>query len=488
MQASSPRNIRLPWLEPLKALALFGVLCNHLVENFGSGPWFAPPTDHWGPFSNRMHGIFPEGTNLVSIIIRVLGWLGDSTPGIFIFASGLGLVLGRYRNGNTKETVAGFYGKRLLRIFPLYIAMHFLVLGVTALAGGQGIASFASRKTLLSLLGLRFHHSLFFYIVPAWWFVWLIIQCYLAFPLLYRWLEKMGPIPFFLLSVGITLVSRLAGNFFTDSKPIWMTGMFGGTRLDEFAAGMALASWLARRDPETPIPKSSTVLAWAMPIYFAGLLCSRSALGSLVSNCLVTLGLVGLGYWICNSLFPTRGKPARMLTWIGVHSYAIYLLHSLFLAEMDRFVPGADYANWALAILLLAISFPAGWAVSRCVDVLVRHCLRRQWRKPFDPLALFAALAAILGLVVLEPMLRESNRGNLLSAWLFGLSIFILGYAEWASPEGETAGLRIIRRAALLASVLQLWVLPPHFGWATVLLSILPALLLETLSGRFIRG
>lgn len=467
-------------MEPLKALALFGVLGNHLVETFGSGPWFMNPTNDWGPLSNRIQEIFPEGTNLISIFIRVLGWIGDSAPGIFIFASGLGLVLGRYRVGNTKETVASFFGKRLLRILPLYIAMHFLVLGVFALTGGEGVPGFASRMTLLSLLGLRFHPSLFFYIVPAWWFVWLIIQCYLAFPLLYRWLEKMGPAPFLFLSVGLTMVSRLAENFFSTNQYYWMTGMFGGTRLDEFAAGMALAYWLARRDPASPLPKSSKVLVWAVPLYLVGICGSRTLVGSLASNFLVTLGLTGMGYWMCTSFFPTPGRLSRILTWIGVHSYAIYLIHSLFLMEMAKFIPGAKFANWLLAIALLAVSFPAGWVVSRGVDVLVRHGLLRQWRPSLDHAVLYSATVVILGLVALEPVLRESSRGYLLLAWLLGLSVFSLGHAEWASPKGETDRLRVLRRTALLASILQLWVLPPHFGWSAILLAAISALFFES--------
>ena len=59
------------WLNPLKAFALLAILFNHIVEEFYSTPLISGRT----PFSLSL--------------IKLLGWMGDFGPGVFIIVSGI---------------------------------------------------------------------------------------------------------------------------------------------------------------------------------------------------------------------------------------------------------------------------------------------------------------------------------------------------------------------------------------------------------------
>ena len=45
------RISRLDWLDPLKAMALLAIILNHIVEEFGSKPWFTNPFNGWPDFA-----------------------------------------------------------------------------------------------------------------------------------------------------------------------------------------------------------------------------------------------------------------------------------------------------------------------------------------------------------------------------------------------------------------------------------------------------
>jgi len=196
---------RLDWLDPVKALALLAILLNHLVEEFGPGPWFTNPDNSWPSLAVRLHTIVPPGTSLFLRGVRAAGWLGDAAPGVFILASGVGLTLSALADpGNTLDARA-FYRRRLLRLFPLYIAMHFVVLAGALFVPGN-TESFAGLRTMLSLTGIRVLPGTFFHISPSWWFVWLILQLYVVYPYLFRALRKLGPTNFFAFALTLTAV------------------------------------------------------------------------------------------------------------------------------------------------------------------------------------------------------------------------------------------------------------------------------------------
>ncbi|HTD62155.1 MAG TPA: acyltransferase family protein, partial [Gemmatimonadaceae bacterium] len=278
---------RLDWLDPIKALALLGILLNHFVEEFGPGPWFTNPTASWPALSTRVATAIPHGSGPLWGAVRMLGWLGDAAPGVFIFASGVGLTLSALRNGMDAKA---FYRRRLLRLYPLYIAMHVVILGGALFVPGNTL-SFGTPATLLSLAGLRFTRGLFFYISPSWWFVWLILQIYIVYPILFRGLERLGPMRFFVGALAFTVVSRGVGLALPPIRYDWLTGMFFGSRLAEFAAGMVAAWWITNG-------RQLPSVGWAIASYGLGFGAQFFLPTVVVSNLLITLGMTGVFYAI----------------------------------------------------------------------------------------------------------------------------------------------------------------------------------------------
>lgn len=366
---SSQLRLDFDWVDALKAFAILGIFWNHWVEEFSPGPWFTNPSDDWPLLSIRLQNILPPVENWGLKMLYFLGWLGDSGPGVFILLSGFGLTISQLQKTDQPLRVERFYKKRLLRILPLYLVIHLLIVsGAFFIYGQEAIP--IDINLLLSLLGLRFTDALFFYINPSWWFIWLILQLYLVFPLLWLLVRRWGVSWLLAFAMAITLLSRGAGLLgfrYSDSLYNWMTGVFFGTRLAEFALGMALAWVMVHgRERVEGYLRVSRVLPISIGVYLAGLCASFLWAGTLVSNILVTAGLSGLFYalWegIVKRFLPGLQKP---LLWIGVSSFGLYLLHQPLLEWTGAYYQGIR--RFALTGLVLMLSFPLAWMIQKAV-------------------------------------------------------------------------------------------------------------------------
>lgn len=368
---------QLTWIDGLKAFAIIGILLNHFVESFGSFPWFSHPSSDWPDFAVRMSTLFPSDGPLSWRIIQFLGWLGDMGPGIFILASGLTLTLSFLRN---PQKPFDFYKNRFIRIYPLYILIQFIVILSAKYLFNWHIHIF-SAWTFLSLTGLRFTDSLFFFINPSWWFIWLIIQMYFFFPFLIHLLKKRGIAFFIWITLGITAISRIAGVLdltYTHNLYAWMTGLFAGTRLFEFTIGMVLGfsiynnkKWLTEF-----LAEKYKVLLVSILIYLSGFVCSWTLWGSVVSYILITLGLSGIFYSVYYLIVVKFNNINRALIWTGKNSFAVFLLHQPFMMYVSSKVTGIQ-KGFALAGVILA-SFIFGYFIEKLVIILVKKT-QKSW-------------------------------------------------------------------------------------------------------------
>jgi peptidoglycan/LPS O-acetylase OafA/YrhL len=469
-----PASLRVGWLDPLKGFAILAVLLNHLVESFGPGPWFTDPSSDWPDLATRLHTFFPHDHSRLVAFIRFLGWLGDSAPGVFLFASGVGLTLaaaGRVRDPDTG--MGGFYRRRLARLYPLYIAMHFVVLGLALAIPGDTL-SFASPMTMASLTGFRGLPSLFYYIAPAWWYVWLIIQLYLLYPFLLRWLDRSGPALFFVGTLAITIASRAFGMLFWERLHIhlymWMTGLLALTRLAEFTAGMVVARGvIAARQAGRGEPGLWPSMALSVAIYVAGLACSLTLAGSLLSNLLVSLGLSGLFYCAWRAMRDHVPGLAAVIASAGVSSYAIYLVHHPLLIWTGVFLPGDRPLHLCAAVLALVVSVPVGRFIERTTDAvadrgpawLIAHS---------DALSMAAGGATFVLLIAVEPLLGP--RGGRAVGYLIACSTAVALWLEWLRRSGAPRGgpaepdvCAVVRRIGLASGLLGLFIMPPGTGY-----------------------
>jgi len=361
---------RFDWVDGVKAFAIIAILLNHFVEQFGEGPWFSNPSYNWPPFSERIASIIPEGSNWVFIFVKFLGWLGDMGPGVFILLSGFTLTISQLRN---EKSVLTFYRSRILRIFPLYIAIHIIVLIFILIVNFPPGFKIFSPSVLLSLSGLRFNNGLFFFINPSWWFIWLIIQLYLLFPGLFYLLKKKGLAFFLIATFAITIISRLAGILnltYTNNLYFWMTGLFAGTRVFEFTVGMGLANLLINRPDQSKlfqIKKSHKLLIF-IGLYAFGFVCSWSFWGSLFSNILITIGLSGIFYLSFNFL-SVNTSIRKTLLYLGTNSFSVFLIHQPFMQFASEKLAGIPKIIVLIAIIIIA--FPLGYFIEKIVNMIV---------------------------------------------------------------------------------------------------------------------
>lgn len=467
MSDSSTKASSIDWLDPLKALALLGILLNHVVEEFGPGPWFTNPSNNWPDFWTRMSQVFPSDHSLPISLIQFLGWLGDSGPGVFILASGIGLTWAALHQSQRKDWILEFYAHRLARIFPLFIAMHFVILGGALLIPGSNL-SLADRNTLLSLLGLRFTDTLFFYIAPAWWFVWLILQLYVVFPFLFMLLERGGVQRFLLITCTVTFLSRALGILYSPIQYYWLTGIFFGTRLAEFTVGMALAVILQRwATTGLPMPHARVVFGWASLTYILGLVLSFTYPGAILSNLLVTLGLSGLFYALWKGCITKWSFLSKTVTWVGLQSYGVYLFHHAPLKWTGTLFPGNTGSHLLAALAVVAVSFPVSRFMNEVMSQLAKTVKGLQPSVVIRAVMTFCSLGVVFALVWIEPQLWSPWKYRVF-AWLLGISFVALATGEYVLGRVDAWPERLIRWTAMLSTVVQLFLFPPRLGTTAI--------------------
>ena len=460
---------RVQWLDPVKALALLAILLNHVVEEFGPGPWFTNPENSWPSLAVRLHTIVPAGTTLLLRSVRAAGWLGDAAPGVFILASGVGLTLSALANPSDTLDARTFYRRRLLKLFPLYIATHFVVL-LGALFVPGNIDSFAGLRTMLSLTGIRALPGTFFHISPSWWFVWLILQLYVVYPYLFRALRKLGPANFLIVALVLTMASRGVGLALPRGRYAWLTGLFFASRLAEFAVGMVLAKMIVSRRERSDAPDARdapstlAIFAMAVPCYALGLLASFTLSGALVSNLLVTVGMTGIFWSVWQTVLRPVPQLASSAQWLGKRSYAVFLLHQPPLQWTAAWFGHARGVHLAAALGAVGLSVPAAATLADASNRVAN------WRVSSVSLATRRILALVLSVVVAALTIAVIGTHETTEtiaragAWLSAFALFSLGILYRGSRREIGSLERFVALTALIGGALELFVAPATTG------------------------
>ena len=182
-------------------------------------------------------------------------------------------------------------------------------------------------------------------------------------------MKKKGIQIFFLVTLGTTILFRLAGLLnltYAHNLEFWMTGLFCGTRLFEFTAGMIFAQLFLEKkfDPwNISIKKIFTI---SLTIYAIGFICSLFYPTTLISNILITLGLCGLFLSFCkiiNIYFPSFLK---IISWIGAVSFPVFLIHQPLMLWIGNNFNGN--ARAAIEILVLILVLPTSYIIEITVN------------------------------------------------------------------------------------------------------------------------
>jgi len=399
-------------VDRLKGVAMVWVVLNHIVEQLAGGNFAGAPTGTWPPLHDRIaqfrvpvSGAGPFDWPLTAP--RDAGWLADQAVTIFIVLSGFGLALGLIASQAAALLDARvFYVARLKRIYPFWWGAHVLFLP-TGLLLASGLST-GDWQYYASLIGLRFIPAAYAYGSSSWWYVGVILQLYLAFPLLWWIMRTRGPLALLAGTWSIGFLSLAVGHavFHGDVVEMWQRGIFAITRLPEFAFGMVLALWWAR-DPSrgNATMRRPAVRVAAAVTYAAGFLCSFTLTGMIVAPTMLGIGAIVLLY----PLVAWRATGRGALEFVGRHSFTIYLTHQFIIAMLVR--PELTPLEIAAAILLALLGTAAATYVLEYGTTAVETALDRlkaRRGRTFARLALGGGALAVIGLPLAAELLLRS--------------------------------------------------------------------------------
>jgi len=353
----------LSWVDWMKGVAITWIFITHAVEAVFGGAYLGNPNENWPPLVDRIAQWAPlHGFGLWNIpvnIWRYFGWLGDQGVSLFIIISGFGLTWGLLSKNEKTLNIPLFYKNRFLRIYPLWWSIHILFLALSSITDLKGLdISIKDPNFLLSFLGIRSFPGTFFYFAPAWWYIGLVIQLYLVFPILWSAITRLGPAQFLLFSCLAGFIVRTAVILLGIEIGLFLYGAaIFITRLPEFAFGMSFAYWLFN-DPGKVNRYfiSLPAFAVAMLTYIIGTILSLTWVGMIVAPFLVGVAIFSFLYNIFGNKKGTSFIGSYPLTWVGKHSYSIYLAHHPIIQIL---VPASALAGTLLSVpvtLLTALS------------------------------------------------------------------------------------------------------------------------------------
>lgn len=396
---------QLSWIESIKVFALAWIFLNHIVERLFGYPYIANPFAGWPPLADRLaqlqpvtgHGVWEVPLNL----LRYAGWAGDQGVQLFLIVSGFGLTwsaLSRYGDGPLD--LRRFYWRRAERIYPLWCGVHVLFV-VTWLMVGWGLSA-TDPATYLSLLGIRITPSLLYYFSPAWWYVGLLIQLYLVYPLLWRMLRLWGPLWTLVVSCAVAFAARAVGALLLEGAlDAWLRGALFITRLPEFVLGISLAAWLHRAPERTDrrLRAPGTLIAAAVS-YVVGTALALTLLGMSVAPLLLGAGAFVLLYALFNRGEQHKGVGLR--AWIGAHSYSLYLMHHPLILLLLPAGPGVGWQRALAGTIAALVGTVAGAIVLEKAVNGTRALLQRGWKKlgPWGLAVRFGVACAIIALLL----------------------------------------------------------------------------------------
>ena len=434
--------IQFKWLDQIKAVALIWIFLNHVVERLFGYPLIANPFYDWPALSDRVAQLKPlidyGAWNIPINAVRYIGWFGDQGVQLFLIISGFGLTWGLLTRKQGKSIkLWPFYLRRAERIYPLWWGAH-LFFAATWFLVGWGI-SVTEPAFWASLVGIRVTPGLLYYFAPAWWYIGLILQLYLIYPLLWRLLNRWGPARFLIIGCLIGFIARTAGLLYFDTYlDAWLRGAIFLTRLPEFIFGMSLALWLQLNPQRTEqVLRSPSVVILAIVGYLLGTLLALTLLGMAAAPFLLGISAFILLYALFTSRLFVHLKGAGIGSWLSRHTYSIFIMHNPFIialvplglsASKLRIFGGIAAAIFVTVVAALMLEFTVGKSL-----VLLKRWVQRSGFIRVG-VRLGILLVVVLGLAAsVEMAVRLLNPQE------------VLGWGERPSLQmDETLGWRLI--------------------------------------------
>ncbi len=350
-----------PVLDFVRALAIIHIFSYHYLLEWFHGSFLIVP-EGFAKNVERLQLFHDAG--LLGFFKNIPGFLfgyGFASVSVFLVLSGFVLTFGLSQKSSTHlGGLASFFWKKMKRILvPLYVS---IVIGIALiylrnllfppLAGGPNFQAIDLLKILFPPLLLfdipllqRFNGDL--------WYISIILQFYLLFPLLLWLLKKLRPGRFLALMLGLTLVYRFFATYgyqlllpiwrlpFLDSAPMGViypsqNSYYGFSfflpHLFEFAFGMSLCYWEEQSGKTLEKLMSLPAFLLSFVVMIGGFSLDFFRSGWIFSDAVIAVGLFGFLLNLGQIFLRFKNPLLQRFFKLGsAVSYEIYLLHHYFL-------------------------------------------------------------------------------------------------------------------------------------------------------------
>lgn len=347
-----PTRGRIIAIDILRGLAIMWVVLYHLWTDIKYPDFLTVPDTFRFVVTSVREGQFPGALTAVSDAVLRVGYLG--VP-LFMTLSGLSLTLVAMRRELLFSDTPRFFWQRFRRVMiPYWAGFAYTLLFLAGLAlvqwwrhGGESWWWFYingdvpldwGNATAGALMIPRaFRNEWHFAPEGSLWFVLVIVQYYLLFPLLFIALKRVGPWWFMLGALAVQLLFQSAavaidGNLLISRH---LTETMIPFRVFEFALGMA-GGYLMVRRPEMMLEYTQAPLDIA-GIVFIGLLLfvGGNLLDPYRGSAIVLqapMVVLGMALMFLPLVMKVPGQlevslPGRVMAWVGVISYTVLIIN-----------------------------------------------------------------------------------------------------------------------------------------------------------------
>jgi peptidoglycan/LPS O-acetylase OafA/YrhL len=413
-----PVHGRMVAIDVLRGVAILWVVLFHLWGDLEFFP--GVPREYYEQLTwqirqgNGPWAIFTSATDLL---------FRDGFQGVplFMMISGTSLTIAAYRAGDGLRWPRFFVARFRKLLVPYWtgVALTYAVIVAIAwrqasVSGGSLSGHFGHGITIslhtivlidsgvvwasIALVPRLFEDQWFFAPQLALWFVGLLAQYYLLFPLLFLVMRKIGVAPFLVLTFGITVMSNwwIVHEYGALELKFFLVTGWAPFRLFEFTSGMAIGwlliapegrRWLARvRNPQV----LASALVVGLLAHTAGDLwigrwtaeeLTAGGAGIYLQSLALPLVTLGLALLALPLLVKPMSRvdasiPIRALTTIGVMSYALLIVNDpmrLIASELRlEDVPGFVWWTFLVAVYV-PVSVALAWPLARVLGLMPRR-------------------------------------------------------------------------------------------------------------------
>ena len=424
-----PSNLPTPkkiiYLDYLRLFACLGVFACHLWVG-GILPNASNVTKNLSNLADECLGIkgdslyrcgfdslflFPSnsGEHLLFNFFNFVFGLGYQAVHLFFILSGFGLTLSALLVEKKTDRIRwfGFIKKRFIRLYPSY----WLILAIYLLL------NFFQYYSFLGLLKTYVKGAIFLDVIPATWYIPILLQLYLLFPFLFYFLKKLSIKNFLLLSLLVKTVSsaiiittsllafdKILGFGYGGLAP----GGIALTRLFEFCFGMAIAKhWFTHErsvDAFTVFQKPKAIILGIF-LECLGIFLSLKYTAIRFIDHDIPVGLfisdafIGIGIFIIslNLVFLVDGllksKSKAWLDLVSNGTYEAYLVHSIVLSyfltllikpSLQFLSSTASYLIVCLLYLIILLIFSSLTLSLGCWLFNLKSYLLQKWSLLFN--------------------------------------------------------------------------------------------------------